>query len=246
MKTIITAVRQPGGARVSDLAEATGASLMTIRRDLAELERQGFLRRVHGGAISLPARGTRLPFAVRMEGNVTEKRLIAAQAAAVIPDGSSVIVDSGTSCVMAATALTGRDITALALSVRVALALGERPGVRVVTPGGVLDGGEQSWTGHRAIEDIRSFRADVALLGICAWDEESGVTAASHQDAEVKQEIRASARQLIAVSTADKLGTSATFAVYPSEAVDSLISHGIDPAISSWLTAAGVEVIDMS
>ncbi|GAA1874470.1 DeoR/GlpR family DNA-binding transcription regulator [Myceligenerans crystallogenes] len=240
----MNAVRSPGGARVADLARATGTSLMTIRRDLAALERQGVLRRTHGGAVSSPARGTRLPFAVRLDTGLEQKQAIATAVAALVPDGSSVILDNGTTCTAVAQALTGRDLTVLALSVHAAAALGECPGVRIITPGGQLDGDELAWTGHRAVREVQEFRADVAVLGVCAWDEPSGLTATSMHDAEIKKAILASANQAVAVTTADKFGSSATFAVCSSDVIDTLVTSELARDDHLWLTAAGVKVLD--
>ncbi len=245
LKTIANAVRVPGGARVGDLARATGTSPMTIRRDLAELERQGVLRRTHGGAVSLPTRGSRLPFAVRLGGHLEQKQSIAAATVELIPDGSSVIVDAGTTCSAVAHALAGRDITALALSVPVAAALGERPGARIVTPGGQLDSDELAWSGHRAVREVIDFRADVAVLGVCAWDEAGGLTASSLHDAEVKKALLGSARRTIAVTTPEAIGTSATFTVCPTGQVDTLVTTPLPQEMRAWITVAGVEILEV-
>lgn len=244
LKAIINAVRVPGGARVGELARATGTSTMTIRRDLVELERQGMLRRTHGGAVSLPARGTRLPFAMRLDSNVGQKQKIAEHTSTLIPDGASVIIDTGTTCTAVAHALTGRDVTVLALSVHAAAALGECPGTRIVTPGGQLDADELTWTGHRAIREIRDFRADYVVLGVCAWDEAAGLTATSLHDADLKRALIDSAQHVIAVATADKIGTSATFAACPTDHIHTLVTRDLSHEAKAWVTVAGVDVID--
>lgn len=241
-KTIIHAVRTPGGVRVSELVEATGASHMTIRRDLAELEQRGMLRRTHGGAVSLPARGTHLPFAVRADSQAEQKRAVAAAAAALIPNGSSVFIDAGTTCTAVAHALSGRDITVMALSVHAASALGERPGARILTPGGLLDIQELTWTGYSAVLAVQDFRADAAVLGVCAWDE-TGMSATSKQDADTKRALMQASTTVIAVTTADKFNTSATFAVSPSSHVHTVVTNRAAHVAPAWLAAAGVDVL---
>lgn len=217
---------------------------MTIRRDLTELERQGVLRRTHGGAVSLPARGTRLPFAVRADSHLDQKQAIAASAASLVPDGSSVIIDAGTTCTAVAQALAGRDITAMALSVHVAAALGECPGARIITPGGRLDSDELSWGGYSAVRDVLNFHADLAILGVCAWDEPAGLTATSMHDAEIKRALLASTNRTIAVATAEKFGTSATFTVCPTDEVTTLVTSELPDEARLWITASGIEVLD--
>lgn len=244
-KTIINAVRGAAEVRVADLSRATGASAMTIRRDLDELALQGVLRRTHGGAVGLPARGARLPYQVRQEMNIGVKQLIGAAAAVLIPDSSSVIIDDGTTCAAVARAAAGRDLTVMPLSIHGAAAIGERPGTRIVTPGGELNGDELSWKGHRAARDVLDFRADVAVLGVCAWDEQAGLTATSLQDADFKKAALASSRRVIAVTTAEKFGMTATFTACASEAVDVVVTSGAPAGAAAWLAAAGVELVDI-
>ena len=189
LKTIIHAVRAPGGARVADLVAATGVAPMTVRRDLAELERQGILRRVHGGATSVPSRGEHLPYAVRLASHTGAKASIARACAGLVPEGASVIVDDGSTCAAVARELAGRDLTVLAMSVHVAAALGARAGTRIVTPGGRLDPDELSWVGATAVDAVRAFRADVAVLGVCGWEVSAGLTSSTLEDAEVKRAV---------------------------------------------------------
>ena len=82
---IAKAVRDSGGATVQELAELTGASEMTIRRDLDTLAAQGVLERVRGGARSLLLRGEEPPFALRAHEAVEVKRRIAAEGALTGP-----------------------------------------------------------------------------------------------------------------------------------------------------------------
>ncbi|WP_344683078.1 MULTISPECIES: DeoR/GlpR family DNA-binding transcription regulator [Actinomycetes] len=247
-RTIIAAVRGGDEVRASDLVRATGASAMTIRRDLSDLERRGVLRRIHGGAVGLPARGAQLPFQVRSETHVEEKRGIGEAVAAMIPDGSSVILDDGTTCGAVARALAGRELTVLALSVHLAAVLAEGGdasgrGIRVLTPGGELNPGELSWSGHRAVRDIEDFRADIGVLGVCGWDEESGMTASTLQDADVKKALIGSSRQVVAAAAAEKIGLSAVFSVCPSSAVDTLATGRLSRERRLWLEQEGVDVV---
>lgn len=202
------------------------------------------LRRTHGGAVSLPARGTRLPFALRLDSQVEQKQDIAGAAAALIPDGASVIIDTGTTCTAVAHALAGRDITVLALSVHAAAALGERPGAATITPGGEIDSDELAWVGHRAVREVLDFCADFAILGVCAWDEPNGLTATSMHDADIKKALRTSAHRTIAVTTPDKFGTSATFTACPTDHIDTLVTSALPPEDRLWVTAAGVDIAD--
>lgn len=95
---IAQAVRESGRTTVQELAELTGASEMTIRRDLDTLAAQGVLERVRGGARTLLLRGDEPPFALRAHEAVDAKRRIAAEVSSLIADGETVLLDSGTTC----------------------------------------------------------------------------------------------------------------------------------------------------
>ena len=236
-------MRAPGGARVADLVAATGVAPMTVRRDLAELERHGVLRRVHGGATAVPARGEHLPYAVRLASHAEAKIAIARACAGLVPDGASVIVDDGCTCAAVARELAGRDLTVLAMSIHVAAALGARAGTRILTPGGRLDPDELSWVGATAVDAVRAFRADAAVLGVCGWDVRDGLTSSTPADAEIKRAVIGSTARTIAVATGEKFERSATFVVCPSEAIDVAVVDRIDEAARAALENAGVEVV---
>ena len=236
-------MRAPGGVRVADLVAATGVAPMTVRRDLAELERLGVLRRVHGGATAVPARGEHLPYAVRLASHAEAKVAVARACAALVPDGASVIVDDGSTCAAVARELAGRDLTVLAMSIHVAAALDARAGTRILTPGGQLDPDELSWVGATAVDAVRAFRADVAVLGVCGWDARDGLTSSTPADAEIKRAVIGSAARTIAAATGEKLERSATFVVCPSGTIDVAVVDRIDGAARAVLEAEGVEVV---
>jgi len=102
---VTDAVRRAEQMSVAELAAATGASEMTIRRDLEVLAEQGVLERFRGGARSLLLRGEGPPFALRKQDGIEAKQRIATEAARLIAEGESVVIDNGTTCLEVANAL---------------------------------------------------------------------------------------------------------------------------------------------
>ena len=115
-RRILEAVQQAGQLSVLQLAELTGTSDMTVRRDLEQLADQGMLERYRGGARSLVLRGEEPPFAVRAQEGLDAKRRIAEAVAGMIADGEAVVLDSGTTCLEVARLLTPRRLTVMPLS----------------------------------------------------------------------------------------------------------------------------------
>ena len=244
-EAIISAARQPGGAKVSDLAAAFEVSAMTVRRDLDELQAAGLVRRTHGRVVAASPRGQHVPYALRSNTLREEKARIGERAATLIPAASSVIIDDGSTCEAVARSLSGREMTVLALSLPGAAALSERSGTLILTPGGVLDPEELSWRGARVVQEVGEFLADVAVIGVCALDIEHGVTATSAADAEVKRAVLQTASRVVAVATGDKVGQTGTFRVAVLEMIDALVTTPLPAATAASVRAAGVELIEV-
>jgi DeoR/GlpR family transcriptional regulator of sugar metabolism len=135
-RIIVERLRDAEQVAVAELASATGASEMTVRRDLDHLAARGVLRRVHGGAVPASPSGVEPPFAARATAAAGAKRAIAAAAAELIRDGETIVLDSGTTALELARLLRGRPVTVMPLSLHAARELADDPGERLLLPGG--------------------------------------------------------------------------------------------------------------
>ena len=221
---IADAVRDAEQMSVADLAALTGASEMTIRRDLEVLSDQGVLERFRGGARSLLLRGEGPPYALRMHEAVDAKARIAAEAARLIAEGESVVIDSGTTCEEVAKALRGRRLTVLPLSLHVANALVGSPGLTLLMPGGQVQDGELTMHGPLAEASLAALRFDTAILGCCGLDAKNGLTAYDLPDAAVKRAAMASARRTVVVTDSSKLTQTALAFVAPASALNAVVT----------------------
>ena len=227
-KAIIRAVSGQREVLVADLAQLTGVSAVTVRRDLADLEAHGALRRTHGGAREAFKRGSPMPFAVRLDSDREIKTVLAAAAAELIEDHESVIIDNGTTCLEVARCLAGRPITALALSLHAAGALASRPGAYVTVPGGPVETDSLAMTAS-GVEAVRDVRADVAVISACSASSTHGLTSTTYEDAVLKRAVLASASRTILVAGAEKLARASTFRVAGLEAVSDLVTTSDAP-----------------
>jgi len=228
---------------VAELAARHGVSEMTIRRDLDDLARQGVVRRIRGGAMSLLLRGEEPPFAVREREAVEEKRRIAAEVAALIADGEAVLLDSGTTALEVARALRERRLTVVPLSLHAARELAGAPRIRLVLPGGEVRPGELDFIGPLAEKAIRSLRFDTAVIGCCGLSAAHGLTAHDLQEVTIKQAAIESARRVVAATDSGKFTRTAFGAVCPLDRLDVVVTDaGIPKEEHDALTAAGVAV----
>ncbi|MCF3144259.1 DeoR/GlpR family DNA-binding transcription regulator [Streptomyces platensis] len=243
LRQITEAVREAGSIGVTELAGLTGASEMTIRRDLEVLSSQGVLERYRGGARSLLLRGEEPPFALRAQEGAEVKRRIAVEAARLVADGESVVLDSGTTCLEVARVLAHRRLTVMPLSLHAVNALAAAPQLTLLVPGGRPRPGELALTGPLTQASLAALRFDTAIIGCCGLTAENGLTAYDLDDAAVKRAAIASSRRVIAVAEATKLSRTALAFVAPAPTLHAVVTDDSAPDDQTdHLTAAGVTV----
>ncbi|KAA2252976.1 DeoR/GlpR transcriptional regulator [Solihabitans fulvus] len=241
-EVILRALRERERVAVGTLAELTGCSEMTVRRDLDALEREGLLRRVRGAAVNMLT-GEETPYSARTRQRIEAKRRIGAAAAALVDDGESVVLDGGTTTLEAARALVDHRLTVLPLSLHGADALRAADQIRLVLPGGELRAGELSFVGPLTEHAFQVMRFDTMLLGCCALSVRDGVSAHDLAELAVKSAaITASARVIAAVDSS-KLGRTAFGRVCPVDRLDIVVTdRDAAPEQVAAIREAGVEV----
>jgi DeoR/GlpR family transcriptional regulator of sugar metabolism len=229
---------------VASLADALGTSEMTIRRDLDTLADGGVLRRVRGGAISLLKRGEELPFALRDGQGAATKRRMAAVVAGLVHDGEAVVIDSGTTGLAVAHALTGRRLTIMPLSLHELRPLASDPATTLLVPGGTARFGEGSLVGPMTEAALRGLRFDTVVLTCCGFSATDGVMAHDVQEAAVKRAAVESSNRVVLVAEAAKFARSALVVACPTASIDTVVTDTDAPHDAvEQLTAAGVDVI---
>lgn len=237
-----------GSHSIDALAELTGVSTVTIRRDLTELAEHGAIRRIRGGASAIPRRGADYPFAVRRSSDAALKRELGQVAAELIHPGESVFIDNGTTALAVAEALAGKGVTGMAVSLHAAAAaLASKPGNQVIVPGGPVDSDDLAFTSAGAAEAIAAMRFDTAIIGTCAAHPDVGLTAAEWGDAQVKRAALASARRIVLVTTADKFDVVAAHRFASLSDLDTIVTTRSAPAgVTAEARSSGVRLIEVN
>jgi DeoR/GlpR family transcriptional regulator of sugar metabolism len=243
MLALIERLRTTEHVTVADLAARTGASEMTIRRDLDQLADRGVLRRVRGGAVSLLLRGEAMPFAVREQEATGTKLRIATAVDGLLADGEAVVLDCGTTTLTIARAIAGRRLTVVPLDLHSAGALSAAPEIRLLVPGGRTTPGALAFTGPLTEASLASLRVDTAVLGVCGLSAEHGLTAHDLDEVPVKRAAIAAANRVIAVCDGAKFGRTGLGVVCPATTLDAVVTdRGAPDAAVARLRDAGVEV----
>lgn len=226
-ETVLKLLHKHGEVTVAELSERTGVTPMTIRRDFELLEREGALRRVHGGAIDLASRGYAAPYSVRATRNAEAKERIGRVAAELLGERETVVLDVGTTTLQVARALADRRIlTVLTSSLHIASFLARNSHIRLMITGGIVTPGELSLVGDAAEDAFARLRFDTYVMGVGGIDIEAGITEFSLEDARVKRAALASVRRCIVVADAAKLGEVTFARVCSLERVDIVVTDG--------------------
>lgn len=224
---ILDRLERDGRVVAADLVDELGVSHDTVRRDLDELEAAGRLRRVHGGALP-PAVGA-APYEVRREQEPAAKEAIGRAAAGLMRDGQVVFLDAGTTALAVADAVpAGLSLTVVTNSPEAGLALARRPRVEVILLGGILSPGPRATVGGAVVEALARIRADLCILGVCALHPEIGLTVTDLEESHVKRAMIAGATDVVAVTTAAKLGSTGHYVVAPVGELTHLVTDA-DP-----------------
>lgn len=234
-----------GELSIAELAAEFDVSEMTIRRDLEDLEEQGFARRVRGGVIATVSRSYEPPLATRATEAREAKQRIAEAAVGYIDYGETAILDVGTTTLALAHCLRGRGgLTIVTPSVQAATALAGDPNSRVIMTGGIVRPGELSLIGHLAEDTFRQLNCDVVFLGVGGIDAEKGLTEYNLDDTRVKRAAIAAASRKIALADQSKLGRVCLATIASLSEIDVLITDApSEHPVLAAVRDAGVEVV---
>jgi DeoR/GlpR family transcriptional regulator of sugar metabolism len=226
-----------------DIAAELGVSEDSIRRDLRDLAAAGLCQRVYGGA--LPASPAVVDYGARRAVGPDSKHRVARAAAALVPDGSTVILDGGTTALAVAAALApDLRATVVTHSPTVAAALVEHPNVEIYVLGGRLFRHSVVTCGAAAVEAAQAVNADLFLLGVTGVHPDAGLTTGDADEAAMKRALARRAADTYVLASAEKIGTASRFAVLPLADVAGVVTDApADDEAVLRLAAQGVALV---
>lgn len=201
-----------GMTSVEDLAEASGVSPSTVRRDLARLREEGAVARTYGGAMVVPAFHER-PVEDSARHRTEAKAAIARSARTLVTPGGRVFIDAGTTCaalarLIAADADLGQ-ITVVTRGLETAVLLADAEHVDLHLLGGRLRRLSHGLVGPAASLTLDRMSFDAAFLGADAVDPDRGVGEPTLEETTLKEQVAAVARRTVVIADATKLGAPA-------------------------------------
>lgn len=238
-------LREEGSARVSVLSQAFAVSEVTVRQDLQKLEADGHIAREHGGAYLKSVPQQVRAMALAHQENREAKQRIGRAAAALVADGETIILDSGSTTTEVAANLLGRhDMTVITNALNIALMLGAEPGFDVHMSGGQFKAPTLSLSGERSADYFRDLYAQKLFLATGALDVGSGLSYPSLSDIALKRAMIHSAQSICLVADSSKIGVRSFCVLGGLDRVDTLVTDsGIGNDDRRAIEAAGVKII---
>ena len=252
---IIEMLRQQPSVRVTDLVPILDASESTIRRDIAELDKEGRLRKVFGGAVALETQRTgngTSGDAVRRVNvqhrdvdakariRVDEKTKVAACAATLIEDGDLVYIDAGTTTGSMIEHIDCHSATYVTNGTRHAIELAGR-GLRTYLLAGLMKASTEAIIGYDAVDSLKKFHFDKCFIGTDGIDQENGLTTLDIEESMVKTEVIRRSEKVYVLADSSKFGLVAKITFAPLEAGTIITDQLPDQGFRSQ-----TEIIDLS
>ncbi len=225
---ILLFIKEKGTASISQIAAQFSVSEMTVRRALHKLADAGLLIRTPGGAMAAPSGSLERSFVDRSAKMSGAKDAIGREAARLVQDGETVVLDSGTTTRYVARHLSAkRDLVVVTTSLAVVEELAGSPGVQVKLTGGVYRRSSHDLSGPVMLNALGDVYADKVFFGAAALSFHKGVM---NYDAEMPKVFLRAGRERILVVDSSKIGVEAVYRLCPVKKCDLVI---VDKGVKS-------------
>jgi DeoR family transcriptional regulator of aga operon len=244
---ILETLKSDGQVNVKDLSEALGVTGVTIRNDLAQIEKKNILIRERGGAIKIDQNylDEDFPLSDKQKKHLLEKKEIGKKAAELIENGNTIIIDSGSTTYQLAKNLNSfEDLTVITNALNVATLLAEYKNINVIVPGGILRKNSVSLIGILAEKGFKDYFCDKVFLGVDGFDLDFGISTPSPEEAHLNQIMIEISKEVIVVTDSSKFERRGFAFIAPVNKINSVVTDkGIRTEHKTKLESLGVKVI---
>lgn len=246
-KLILEILESKGKVKVSNLSEIFNISEVTIRIDLTELENEGLLERVHGGAVRTNKFYYALSFQERITKYAAEKRAIALGVKNLIKPGDTIIINAGTTTYFIAQELRSlSSLTVVTNSISIMMELAHLPNFNVILLGGSYNSQFQFTYGEDAISQLKKYKADKLILSADGVSGEIGITTYHISSAEISKIMIERAYHTIVVADYSKIGYEKFAYISPIDQIDCVVTNTIANCDEvEIIKSKGVEVLQV-
>jgi DeoR family transcriptional regulator, glycerol-3-phosphate regulon repressor len=244
--TLINLVQTLGSVSVEELADQLGVTLQTVRRDIQKIADVGLLTRFHGGVRAPSSTTKNIEHQQRESLNADGKTRIAKAVAAAVPNDCSLILNIGTTTEAIAMALINHTgLRVITNNLNVASILSVNPACEVIVVGGVVRTRDRGIVGEAAVEFIKQFKVDIAIIGISGIETDGTLRDYDYREVKVSQAIISHAREVWLAADQSKFNRPAMVELARLSQIDKLFTDAKPPEpYPALLEEAGVECIE--
>lgn len=195
---LLSCINEKGSILVREASLLFGVTEETIRRDLKDLENQGLLLRTHGGAISADDAKSEFPLEIRQEINITGKNAIGREAAKLVKDGDTIMLDASTSSLFLAKNIKEKkSLTVITNAEKIVLELSSCDEITLISTGGILRRKSMSYVGKNAENALKTYQSDKVFFSCKGFLPERGLMDSNEQESQIKRNMISRSQQAI-------------------------------------------------
>ncbi len=225
-KLIADLIHERGRVSVKELSDVFDLSLVTIRKDLKHLEKEGKVLRTHGGAISTDEMASHEAFNLRRVKNAAKKAVIGAAAAALVAEGDIIFLDASTTTVeMCPYLLQKKQLTVLTNSVEIAYFLGKDSECNIAVIGGELKRETLSVIDSSIRQTLSKWQIDIAFFGGWGYSVKDGMSDVPGVLIQQKKIIAAGSKKTVGLMDSTKIGKGSLETFIPANRLDTLVTN---------------------
>lgn len=232
---ILELLQRDGRVKVSELSRLFDISDVTIRMDLADLEAQGRLSRVYGGAVSSYKSYCSMDMQQRLTTNRDQKQAIARRIVEMIEDNDTIMLNAGTTTLTVFRMLPqALNLSIVTNSVTIAMEAGSNPNFNVVLLGGAVNPRHQFTYGDDAIAQLCRYHADKLILSVDGISVSNGLTTFLNAEADLDRTFLSHAATRIIAADATKLERTAFAKIAELTEADYIVTNN-EPSMAEEL-----------
>ncbi|MBN8863971.1 MAG: DeoR/GlpR transcriptional regulator [Sphingobacteriales bacterium] len=242
---ILEKLDKNGQVDVPSLSQELKVSEVTIRNDLIRLEQKNMLIRARGGAIKVDRVGIDFNLSDKNKQHLEEKKKIGKAAAALVEDGDTIILDSGTTTMeIARNLINVNNLTVITNALNIANQMADHQKANVIIPGGFLRKNSLSLVGGAAEENFKNYFCDKLFLAVDGFNTTHGMSTPNVEEAHLNRVMIEIAKQVVVVADSSKFHKRSFAFIAPVTEVDVVVTDaGIPVEDRKKLENAGVKVI---
>lgn len=245
---ILALLKKEKFCKISYLSKRLNASYMTVHRMLNELEREGLVKKVHGGVRLNESTSAKIMFELRMNVNLPQKREIAKKAIDFIEEDDIIFLDSSTTCYVLAKELSARDINNITLvttSPFIIHELSDCINMNIISTGGQLDTRTKGFVGPLAINTLDQVHISTAFISSGAISVEQGIKSSFPFIVEIRKRVIEKANKVIFIGDNSKFHNNSLLTIAPLSDIDLIITDSqLDQKILNYFLEKGIKIIN--